>query len=938
MIGKGFLMRKKIFASVITLIIITGYFGFNAFNKPAIKSVDFALIKNILQSEKGDYYSFISKKAKPFSGVPIEIKNVDIIKIPADKNSKIIKTNDGNIIELGQSSSATLNVEALEGLYSIKIEYSNAANANSDIEVGISVNGERQFLQADNLSLDRQYFVESKTNTNQLPVLTDTTAPKWSDLIDKSGYITDLVYFELKSGMNEIKLISKEIGFNIHAIKLIPFVETKSYAQTYSEYKNKNIIDKAFVFEAEYPTIRSDQSISELSDKVSAQTSPSFQNQTVYNTIGGTRWANPTQKITWRFTVPQDGLYPVKIRYRQDFTGGAATKRKLLIDDKVLFAECNDIDFAFGYDWQIKTIGDDTPYYFYLDSGEHVLSLSVTLGNNTELLNYARTALYNMNEIYRKIIRITTSSPDKYRDYSLDEKIPSDLEKLRKQGLALEQLSTWFKKINNDSAADTKALDTLALQIRQFLNRPDTIPSKLGDFNSNTSALGSWINARGQMPLELDLISIGNDSKKIRDNAPILSQMRFNIKNLVDTFTVLKEDQNNNQIQVWLTSGKDEESIINKLISRNYPGKQKPSIKLVLPGTQMSAIVAGVGPDVSIMNPNADGINYATRNAVIKISGFDDFNTVKDRFYDSAMIPFKLNEEYYALPEQQVFPVMFYRKDVFDELSLLPPNTINEMIGVIKKLQHNNMQFGFPAGYQGLSMFLYQSGGEFYIDNGIESGLKTINATKAFQEWTRLYSDYNVPLSYDFVNRFRTGEMPVAIANYNIYNSIKAFAPELNGLWEIAPIPGTENADGKIDRSIVATGTCAYILKSAKDAEASWEFMKWWTSDDTQASFANEMELRLGPSARYPTANKNAFNKIPWTEEQKDTINLQWKSVKAYPEVPGGYFSTRHIENAFRAAVFNSKEPIQTILDYAIYIDDELTDKRIEFGMKTKGE
>lgn len=49
--------------------------------------------------------------------------------------------------------------------------------------------------------------------------------------------------------------------------------------------------------------------------------------------------------------------------------------------------------------------------------------------------------------------------------------------------------------------------------------------------------------------------------------------------------------------------------------------------------------------------------------------------------------------------------------------------------------------------------------------------------------WTRFYTDYSFPLTYDFYNRFRTGEMPLGLAPYSMYNTLSALAPELDGLW-----------------------------------------------------------------------------------------------------------------------------------------------------------
>jgi hypothetical protein len=51
------------------------------------------------------------------------------------------------------------------------------------------------------------------------------------------------------------------------------------------------------------------------------------------------------------------------------------------------------------------------------------------------------------------------------------------------------------------------------------------------------------------------------------------------------------------------------------------------------------------------------------------------------------------------------------------------------------------------------------------------------------------------------------------------------------------------------------------------------------------------------------------------------------------PEVPGGYFVSRHITNAARRVLNEGEDTRETMLDYTITINDELTKKRKEFGL-----
>lgn len=50
-------------------------------------------------------------------------------------------------------------------------------------------------------------------------------------------------------------------------------------------------------------------------------------------------------------------------------------------------------------------------------------------------------------------------------------------------------------------------------------------------------------------------------------------------------------------------------------------------------------------------------------------------------------------------------------------------------------------------------------------------------------------------------------------------------------------------------------------------------------------------------------------------------------------QVPGGYFTGRHLDNAFRKVVISKEDPKETLFDYIYTINQELAGKRKEFGL-----
>ena len=401
----------------------------------------------------------------------------------------------------------------------------------------------------------------------------------------------------------------------------------------------------------------------------------------------------------------------------------------------------------------------------------------------------------------------------------------------------------------------------------------------------------------------------------------------------------------------------------------------------------LNAVVAGNGPDVVVTTYQTHPVDYALRNANVNLRRFEDCDEVLKNFYESAYIPYEYNGGLYALPEQQSFNLLFYRKDILDELEIEVPQTWEDLIEILPTLQGKNLDVGIPFPQIVLPdmttfySMVYQNGGEVYNKNGTKTIIDSEEGIKAFKYYTGLFNDYGLPTYFDFVSRFRVGEMPLGIANYTTYNTLTVSAPEIRGLWDFTYIPGTKrvDADGNeyIDRSTIAGTQCCMMIKKGLDLSDvtfsdhsnvsydtifagnvsdelkpnvdektmktilknesrmhdAWEFMKWWTSVDTQVRFGREQEALLGSSARYPTANFEALKQLSWSSSQIKILEESLKETVGVPEVPGSYYTPRHVVNAARKVVNEQEDCRETLIDYTRKINEELNRKRQEFNL-----
>jgi ABC-type glycerol-3-phosphate transport system substrate-binding protein len=184
--------------------------------------------------------------------------------------------------------------------------------------------------------------------------------------------------------------------------------------------------------------------------------------------------------------------------------------------------------------------------------------------------------------------------------------------------------------------------------------------------------------------------------------------------------------------------------------------------------------------------------------------------------------------------------------------------------------------------------------------------------------------------------------MPLVFESYSSITYLAESAPELAGLWGVAPMPGTIDSTGKLNRtegssglsacSIVVNNNVSEEVRKQKEAN-SWEFLKWWTSADVMAEYGNRIEMAIGPVARYTTANLEAFELLNWTTEEANAIKAQREWVKEIPELVGGYYVSRSIVNAFRNVTNNYTNPREMLFFYNDQINAEIWRKRMEYDL-----
>lgn len=875
---------------------------------------------------------------------------------------------NGRSVLTDEEGEISWNIDVPEaGLYNLSVQYYPVAGKSTDIQRTILIDGKLPFFEANYLKFPRVWgnrYEDIKVDNQGNDIRPQQIEkPMWRSLTvkDTDGKYSKPYQFYLDAGSHEITFVSQREPVMLKELKFYQEAKPEPYKDVVASLQAQGVANTSGInieIQAEDAKYKSSPTLYPLTDRSSSAISPYSPAVVKINTIGGNNWRLPGQWIAWEMDVPESGFYHIGMNTKQSFVRGTYSARRLKIDGVTPFQEVEEIKFKYDSSWRMEVLGEDggDPYLFYLTKGKHELSMEVNLESMAPLINEVEQGLLNINALYRQILMITSSSPDNYRDYQLEKKIPDLLTKFQAERDRLSLVIDSLKGMTGESGSQEALLLTMRDQLDEMIDRPDKIPQQLNSLKTNAGGLGTWMLTAREQPLQLDALYIISPDQEFPESGnSFLAKVTHELGTFFNSFfidynrigDVSDNSSDSRSITVWVGSGRDQSQTLKAMIDELFTPESgiQVNVELVPMHTLLQATLAGQGPDIAMGVGNDIPVNYAMRNAVKDLSDFADFDQVKDRFRESAMVPYGYGDGVYGLPEQQTFNMMFYRKDIMEELNLEVPNTWDEVYSMLSVLSKSHMQFGLPLTLQPqfagqnippnpiYGALLFQNGGQFYRDNGVQSDLDSKVGIEVFKTWTEFYTDYKLDKEFDFANRFRTGEMPIGIADYTMYNQLSVFAPEINGLWEFVPIPGTQGDDGVFRRDTPSGGTGLIMLRGIEDADAGWEFMKWWTSEEIQTRFGREMEGLMGAAARYPTANMAALEQLPWPLRDYQNLSKQLEDVRGIPEVPGGYFTGRHLVNAFYQAVNESTPAREAIMDYVEYIQDEITLKRKEFGL-----
>lgn len=859
------------------------------------------------------------------------------------------------------------------GLYRISMDYLALEGNGAKIQRQVMIDGQLPFEEAAGISFYR-VFREGEVTLNSIgdevwPVQSEDVIWQKADFEDGQGYFEDPLLFYLDEGEHTLSLEKIDQPVGIGNVTVCPPAQIPSYAEILAEYekngyqKTNGIIKK---IQAEDSSWRND-SVVRRESNVDPNVEPYSLTSRLLNTVGGYRWRSGNQSVAWEIDVPQSGLYTIRMKVAQATSSGIPSYRRITIDGEVPFEEMKLYRFEFNKNWYGEILSDEEgePYLFYLEEGIHELKLEVKLGSFTEVIERTIDDLQYLSDLTREITKITGTSPDPNYEYELYRNMPELSGEMGYVADRLEYTVSLLDDISNERTSMENNYRSIVDMLRKFQEDVDTIPRALSELDSALTNLGSYITGIQVCPLALDYLEVA--SADVEFSVPrtlITEKLWATTVNFVMSFfkdydsigKVTEENGGDKVLDVWIARGADWGELLKEMADERFTPETGIVVNVnVIPSGQLStgsinmlmlSVTSGDAPDVALSVDYNLPSEFAFRGAAVDLTQFDGFEELAGQYYDTMFEPYRFEGGVYAFPETMDFTCMIYRTDIMEELGLEIPKTWEDLLEtVLPTLYENSMTFAFPVdttvsttspgAYRGYTMLLLQKGGAYYTEDLRSSALDSAVAYDAFKMWTSLYTNYDVDEQSNFFTRMRTGTQPVGIGNYATYLQLLTSAPELYGRWAIAPVPGIRQEDGSINNVVgTISSTSCMILEQSDKQEEAWQFLQWWLSEETQVSYGRQLEALLGTGSRWNTANREAFYGLPWKREDEEVIRASLETAIEQPIVPGGYFTGRHIINAWNRICVNN-DNIRDALEKAVKdIDKEIATKRAEFGLE----
>lgn len=764
--------------------------------------------------------------------------------------------------------------------------------------------------------------------------------------------------FDLKEGNTKISIRPQNQSLKLFGIYAVEPKEDKTYSEYIAQY------EQADVYSGAHLTIQGEDYRAKSDSAIRGTNIP---NTSVYPGSPYVKLINATanesnktmgQKIYYEVEAPEDGIYYLSFKYCQPKKTGGCAYRTIEVDGEVPYAELRDVGFAYTGINTYENITLDTG--IYLTKGIHTICLKVTAGLMDEAYQELLQIVGEINDTGIELKRIKgnnsseSAGVDTNRTWDILQYMPDILERLDNWS---ERLTAVYQKLEDIGGMEPAYVSDLMLAVQnlgRLAEKPRELPNKLNllsDDSSSAAQLAALTLTKiYEQNMSVDCIYVhGTDTVLPSPSTNVLDATVTAMKQFLYSFSdemneSVDVENSDNALTVWINKPSQYVEVLRQLTAEEFTAETGIEVSFsIMPDEKKITLANSTGnnPDVALGLSYYRPAEFAMRGMAINLLEFEDFlDWYGEEYNIEALSPMAYENGVYGASETQDFFALFYRTDILESLNLEVPETWEDVKAMMPVLHRNAMNFNLPlannVGYKSFEAtggFIFQNGGNYYSDDGFSSNFGDPNTIAGLREMIELYQVYglaqNIP---NFFNSFRSGTVPIGVSNFATYLQLQVGAPELNGRWDIALVPGTVKEDGSICRYWSADATSAMIFSNTQMKDEAYQFLKWWLASETQLKYATDLQMKYGSDYIWNTANHVALEGMSYPLAHKKIILEQWSWQKEALRHPASYILEREVSNAWIAIVTQGDEFQARIDEATLASNREIMRKLTEFG------
>ena len=862
-----------------------------------------------------------------------------------------------DVLAVKAGDTVTLNIDVpVSGRYVMSFDYLSYDESILPVEMGMKIDGGYPFYEARSMKFETTWVsdgVDVDRYGNEIVSLPDKLI-RWEhkEVMDASYRYSDPLPVELTAGVHKLELNIQEGTLLLGNISLEAPGDVAEYAGSTKAEGNALI-----TIEAEDFYQRNDSSIHAIGEYGSSL-SPLSATTTVLNIIDEDSFNEAGQTVSYQFHVDNAGYYYIGMNYRQSEKNDFPVFVDWKIDGEIPNSAFKSYQVEAANKFRTVTLTDDNDdkLSVYLEPGDHIISLTISADNLRYALEAVDEIMSGISDLSLEVTKVAGTNKDKYRDLKLTRYIPDVQDRLlgwvdELYSLA-EQAQPYVNAKSPDKVAAFSYLLIAANQLKSLAEKPNELVYRVDELSTSVNSINrqiaNFVDLINDNDLSIDRIYIYQDGARLPKGQNIFQSIgtslkRFGYSFMGQSYSASNTDESH--IQVWVNRPRTYVEIMQKMIDEKFTPETGIEVDLSIMTDAQKLILSNASGDTPDI---ATGINYsipfdlAIRGSLVDLSKFDNYKEVFGRYSEGLLVPSVVGDGLYSLPETMNFYVMFYRTDILSKLGLSVPNTMDELIAMLPDLQMRGLNVYYPTAamlvmrnFHGTTPIIYQMDGALYGDTALDILVDSEATVEGFTELTELFTLYDLPVDVpNFYQHFRNGDLPIGIADFNSYNLILNAAPEIANSWSIALVPGIEDEENGEVKRYMSGGAESTVMFSSDDEreQKAWQFMEWWSRADIQAEFGQRLQILYGDEYIWPTANLEAFERLPYPTSDKDIILTQAQYILETPRLLGSYMMERELSNAFNDVVVNGDTVRSRIDEVAKTVLRETERKLEEFG------